>query len=139
MITGFGGVRNMVDQLQGVTVNVDPAMADTASGAFFQKGWFKMNGDAALSYARARKSLKNGDLDRVFNQYRLMFYSGMKLRTETSTIKDLISWVEVAKANTVSNIKPEEWLYFAQIARTSIPRSSSTSCGCRASCRARTT
>lgn len=117
VITGFEGVRNMVDQLQGLTVNVDPAMADTASGAFFQKGWFRMNGDAALSFARARKSLKNGDLDRVFNQYRLMFYSGMKLRTETSTIKDLISWVQVGRSNTVSNIRPEEWLYFAQIAR----------------------
>lgn len=117
VVTGFEGVRSMVDQLQGVIVNVDPAMSDTAAGAFFQKGWFKMNGDAALSYARARKSLKNGDLDRVFNQYRLMFYSGMKLRTETSTIKDLIQWIDIARKNTVSNIRPEEWLYFAQIAR----------------------
>jgi LCP family protein required for cell wall assembly len=117
MITGFEGIRTMVDQMQGITVNVDPAISDTASGAFFQKGWFKMNGDAALSYARARKSLKLGDLDRVFNQYRLMFYSGMKLRTETSTIADLVTWINVAKQNTVSNIAPTEWMYFAQIAR----------------------
>ena len=117
VITGFAGIENMVNQLQGVTVNVDPQMSDKGSGAYFQKGWFKMNGRAALSYARARKSLPKGDLDRVFNQYRLMFYAGIKLRTETSTIKDLSRWVEVGKQNTVTNLGPSEWLYYAQIAR----------------------
>ena len=121
VLTGFAGFSNMVDQLTGISVLVDPAINDKASGAQFQKGWFLFNGDAALAYSRARKTLPRGDFSRAFNQYRVLYYTLLKLRTETSTIADLQTWIKILRANSVSNLETKDYLYLAQIARSIDP------------------
>lgn len=121
VLTGFSGFQNMVNQLSGVSVLVDPAINDKASGAQFNKGWFVFNGEAALAYARARKTLPKGDFSRSFNQYRLILYTLLKMRTETSSITDLATWIKVLRANSVSNLNPTDYLYLAQIARSIDP------------------
>ncbi len=121
VLTGFAGFSNMVDQLTGISVLVDPAINDKSSGAQFQKGWFLFNGDAALAYSRARKTLPRGDFSRAFNQYRVLYYTLLKLRTETSTIADLQTWIKILRANSVSNLETKDYLYLAQIARNIDP------------------
>ncbi len=123
IITGFGGFVKMVDQIGGVNVLVDPAMNDTASGATFQKGWFAMNGQAALAFSRNRKGVANGDFTRSFNQGSLLLYSLAKLREEVSDAPGLVKWIRILQANTNTNLKPTDMLTLAQIARSIDPSS----------------
>ena len=121
VLTGFAGFENMVNQLAGISVLVDPAINDKSSGAQFQKGWFLFNGDAALAYSRARKTLPKGDFSRAFNQYRVLYYTLLKMRTETTTIADLQTWIKVLRDNSVSNVETKDLLHLAQIARNIDP------------------
>ncbi len=123
VITGFGGFVKMVDEIGGVNVLVDPAMNDTASGATFKKGWFAMNGQAALAFSRNRKGVANGDFTRSFNQGSLLLYSLAKLREEVSDAPGLVRWVRILQANADTNLKPTDMLALAQIARSIDPSS----------------
>ncbi len=121
VITGFGGFVKMVDEIGGINVLVDPAMNDIASGATFQKGWFAMNGQAALAFSRNRKGVANGDFTRSFNHGALLLYSLAKLREEVSDAPGLVRWVRILQANADTNLKPTDMLTLAQIARSIDP------------------
>lgn len=121
VITGFGGFVKMVDEIGGVNVLVDPAMNDTVSGATFQKGWFAMNGQAALAFSRNRKGVANGDFTRSYNQGSLLLYSLAKLREEVSDAPGLVRWIRILQANADTNLKPTDMLTLAQIARSIDP------------------
>ena len=117
VLTGFSGFTNMINDIGGVNVLVDPAMSDTFSGATFAKGWFAMNGDAALAFNRARKTLPNGDFTRSANQGRFLLYTMAKLREDVSDVGGLIKWINSFRKNVATNLKPSELLILAQIAR----------------------
>jgi polyisoprenyl-teichoic acid--peptidoglycan teichoic acid transferase len=117
MVTGFDGFTKMVEGIGGVAVEVNPAMNDRYSGAQFQQGWFQMNGEAALAFNRARKTLPKGDLSRSGNQEKFLLATLTKLRGTTSNVSDLTKWVNIARKNSVTNIRPADWLYYAQVAR----------------------
>ena len=121
VITGFGGFVNMVDSIGGVNVLVDPAMSDTSSGARFAKGWFAMNGEAALAFSRNRKGVANGDFTRSYNQGSVLLYTLAKLREEVSDAPGLIRWIKALQDNADTNIKPTDMLVLAQIARSIDP------------------
>jgi polyisoprenyl-teichoic acid--peptidoglycan teichoic acid transferase len=120
-VTGFDGFTKMVQGIGGVPIEVNPAMNDKYSGAQFQQGWFQMNGEAALAFNRARKTLPRGDISRSANQEKFILATLTKLRSTTANVQDLTKWVGVAKQNTVTNIRPGDWLYFAQLARSIDP------------------
>ena len=123
VITGFDGFTKMVDAIGGVNVKVSPSMNDKASGAQFQEGWFQMNGEAALAFSRARKTLPKGDLSRSANQEKFLLATLGKMRESTADVKSLASWVSIGRKHTVTNIKLGDWLYFAQAARSVDPGS----------------
>ena len=121
VLTGFAGFTSMVNDIGGVNVLVDPAMNDIYSGATFQKGWFAMNGDAALAFNRNRKTVANGDFTRSANQGKFLLYSMAKLREEISDVPGLVKWIVSFKKNAATNLKPSELLILAQIARSIDP------------------
>ena len=121
VVTGFSGLQNMVDDIGGVNVLVDPGMKDVYSGAMFQKGWFAMNGQAALAFNRNRKTLANGDFTRSANQGRFLLASLAKMREEESDVPTLVKWVGSFRKNAASNIKPTDLLVLAQMARSIDP------------------
>lgn len=121
VITGFGGFVTMVNEIGGVNVLVNPAMNDVYSGATFSKGWFAMNGEAALAFSRNRKGVANGDFTRSYNQGSLLLYTLAKLREEVSDAPSLIKWITILRSNAVSNVKPTDMLVLAQIARSVDP------------------
>jgi polyisoprenyl-teichoic acid--peptidoglycan teichoic acid transferase len=125
-ITGFDGFTKMINGIGGVNVKVAPSMNDKASGAQFQEGWFNMNGDAALAYSRARKTLPKGDLSRSANQEKFLIATLAKLRESTGNVSALTTWVNLGRKNMVSNIKAGDWLYYAQVARGIDPNSINT-------------
>jgi LCP family protein required for cell wall assembly len=105
VVTGFAGFTKMVNDIGGVNVLVDPAMNDKASGALFAKGWFAMNGNAALA----------------FNRGRFLIYTLAKLREEVTDVNGLIQWIKSMQANAATNLKTGDLLVLAQMARSIDP------------------
>jgi len=67
-VTGFEGFQEALGNvLGGIQITLDAAVSDSAAGAAFSAGEQYMNGPQALAFARARKSLPRGDLDRQRN------------------------------------------------------------------------
>lgn len=67
-VTGFDGFQEILGNvLGGVQISLPQALRDAASGADFPAGEQYMNGPDALAFARARKTLPRGDLDRQRN------------------------------------------------------------------------
>lgn len=126
MLTGFDGFKKMVDGVGGVNVQVKPKMTDIASGATFEEGWFQFNGAAALAFSRARKTLPNGDFSRSENQNKLILFSFSRLRESTDNVNALLNWIKVIRANTVTNLKPGDFMYYAQVARSIDPATMKT-------------
>lgn len=120
-LTGFDDFSKMVDEIGGVNVLVDPQMNDPYSGAMFAKGWFAMNGPAALAFNRNRKTVAGGDFGRSANQGRFLLYTLAKLREEVSDAPGLVRWITSFKQHTITNLKPSELLVLAQIARSIDP------------------
>ena len=79
--TDFAGFTGMVDELEGVTVDVPVRMADSASGAFFEPGPIKMDGTAALAFSRNRH-IPGGDFARTSNQGQLIQSALAELRSD---------------------------------------------------------
>ena len=63
LCTNFTHFKSMVDGLGGITVD-NPYTFNTDSGETFEEGTLSLNGEKALTYARERHNLANGDFDR---------------------------------------------------------------------------
>jgi LCP family protein required for cell wall assembly len=67
-ITGFEGFRQIAGQiLGGINITLDEAVRDPSSGSDFDQGFQYMNGFQALAFARARKTIEDGDFGRQRN------------------------------------------------------------------------
>lgn len=67
-ITGFEGFQEALGNvLGGIQITLDAPVSDKAAGASFSAGEQYMNGPQALAFARTRKSLARGDIDRQRN------------------------------------------------------------------------
>ena len=82
--TDFDGFIGMVNDLGGLTVNVPIRMQDSFSGADFQPGVQKLNGNQALAYARNRHQFPNSDLTRTQNQGYLILQALTQFRAENA-------------------------------------------------------
>lgn len=68
LLTGFEGFQEALGNvLGGIQINLESGMRDSASGADFAPGEQYMNGPQALAFARTRKTLALGDIDRQRN------------------------------------------------------------------------
>jgi len=97
--TGFGGLAAMVDELGGVEVEVPVPMNDPNSGAVFPQGRVKMDGGAALAFARNR-GISGGDFSRTQNQGILILSALAKLRAEDPTPANVFKWLSVMTRHT---------------------------------------
>ncbi len=97
--TGFQGFADMVDELGGVNVDVPVAMNDPTSGAVFPKGTVRMDGGAALAFARNR-SLSGGDFTRTQDQGILILAGLSKLRDSAPSAANTLKWMAVLARHT---------------------------------------
>jgi LCP family protein required for cell wall assembly len=73
VVVDFHGFKEMVDAVDGVEVCLKRPVTDRAAGLRLPAGRVKLNGEQALGYVRARKSLGNGsDTDRMERQQRFL-------------------------------------------------------------------
>ncbi|WP_069764109.1 LCP family protein [Streptomyces sp. LUP47B] len=73
MVVDFHGFKDMVDAVDGVTVCLDEPIDDKAAKLRLPAGRVTLNGEEALGYVRARKSLGDGsDTERMDRQQRFL-------------------------------------------------------------------
>ncbi|HET6693308.1 MAG TPA: LCP family protein [Pedococcus sp.] len=71
-VTGFSGLRSMVDSIDGVVVRSPIPFGDPEFGLTVRRGPNRFDGSQALDFTRSRKELRGQDFDRSANQQRLM-------------------------------------------------------------------
>ncbi|MEV1067517.1 LCP family protein [Streptomyces sp. NPDC050263] len=73
VVVDFSGFKDVVDAVDGVEVCLKEAISDKAAGLRLPAGKVTLDGEQALGYVRARKSLGNGsDTDRMDRQQRFL-------------------------------------------------------------------
>lgn len=73
VVLDFKGFENVVDALGGVWFDVPQDVADPEANAYLTEGCQLLNGEQALGYARARKTLGDGsDTSRIGRQQELV-------------------------------------------------------------------
>ncbi|MET7364019.1 LCP family protein [Streptomyces sp. NPDC005562] len=73
MVVDFAGFKDMVDAVDGVQVCIRAPIDDTDAKVALPPGLRSLNGEQALGYVRARKSLGNGsDTDRMDRQQQFL-------------------------------------------------------------------
>ena len=97
--TGFDGMADMVDELGGINVDVPFPMNDPTSGAVFPAGTVRMDGGAALAFARNR-SVSGGDFTRTHDQGILILAGLSKLRDSSPTAANTLKWMAVLARHT---------------------------------------
>ena len=99
LTTGFDGLADMIDELGGINVDVPVPMNDPKSGAIFPAGTVRMDGGAALAFARNR-SLPGGDFTRTQDQGILILAGLSKLRDSAPTAANTLKWMAVLARHT---------------------------------------
>lgn len=115
-LTTFRSIENMVDGLEGVTVDVPTSIHDRFSGASFSPGPQEVAGHQALAFVRARKTVAGGDFGRTRNQGLLLRSAHAQIRAEQSGLPELARLVGLFSRNTVTNIPPSDLLPLALLA-----------------------
>ncbi|MEU3512521.1 LCP family protein [Streptomyces longwoodensis] len=81
VVVDFSGFKDMVDAVDGVEVCLDEPIDDKAAKLRLPAGRVTLDGEQALGYVRARKSLGNGsDTDRMDRQQRFLSALVTKVR-----------------------------------------------------------
>ena len=94
VLTGFGGLRNLVNAIGGITIDVPYAMRDPYSGARFRPGVTHLSGREALAFARDRHDVPGGDFGRSLNQGRLLVAALRELKRDIARDPAaLFSWI----------------------------------------------
>jgi polyisoprenyl-teichoic acid--peptidoglycan teichoic acid transferase len=120
-LTSFDGLSDLVNKVGGVTVDVDMNLRDVLSGAFLDRGRQKLNGDQALAYARARKTLPGGDFDRSRHQGQILL-GGLATfqRQVAADPARVLTWLAAASDEVKTDLSFPELLRLALLA-TKVP------------------
>jgi len=109
VLTAFEGFEGIVDDLNGVTMNIPQPVVDSGSGANLQAGKQTLRYWEALAYVRSRKAFSAGDVARSTNQGRFLLALLRKLRGEVDDDPTrLFNWIATARRHTALNVPPSE-------------------------------
>lgn len=114
VLTGFVGFQEAIGNiLGGVNMVIPFAINDRASGANFSAGEQYMNGPNALAFARARKTLPNGDFTRSAHQ-------GLILIAAAKTVQSrgygaIPTLLEMTEPWLETNLSAEQMLTFSAL------------------------
>jgi LCP family protein required for cell wall assembly len=95
VVTNFPGLIAMVDELGGITVNVQKAFSDSLFHLSLPVGPVHMDGAIALTYARSRHGYPDGDLSRTAAQANLILAALADLRGRGTDPRALFQYLPV--------------------------------------------
>lgn len=101
VVTSFGGLMGMIDELGGVTVDIGPKpLVDKNVGLDLPPGPVHMDGGTALAYARSRKAYPDGDLTRTMVQAHLIIQTLGNLRGRGTSPVDTFRYLTILLRHT---------------------------------------
>jgi LCP family protein required for cell wall assembly len=113
-LTTFWGVQQLYDNLGGLTMNVPFSMHDSYSGADFEPGVQRLNGNQVLAFSRDRHSLPEGDFARSENGGRVLMASLAQFRKEFQMDQSsLFTWIASGVQNVQTTVPFAEILQLA--------------------------
>jgi len=113
-LTWFDGFRSMIDQIDGLVVDVPFALSDDSAKAYFEPGVQRLDGKSALAFARDRHDLPAGDLGRSENQGLLMVSALTQFNKEfDSDPSRLLWWLGSFMRNSRSSLPMDELMSLA--------------------------
>ncbi|GAB3107752.1 hypothetical protein GCM10027055_03670 [Janibacter alkaliphilus] len=111
VLTGFEGFESIVDELGGLSFVAPFDMDSDLAGGKISAGRHTLDGGEALAWARERKSLPGGDLDRSGNQGLLLAAAAVQARAEGPA--RLPRALSILDEHTESDLSAEEMLLFS--------------------------
>ena len=91
----FSTIEKLVDAIGGIDINNPTEFTSSDRITHFKKGNIHLNGHQALMYARERKSFKDGDVQRVKNQQKVLD-AMIKKMTSSKTL--LLNYTDILSA-----------------------------------------
>jgi len=111
MITGFLGFKELINGIGGLRLKAPVAVRDAGSSANVKVGVNQLSGVQALSYARARHGVADGDFGRSANQGLLM--KALADFARLAGPSKLPSLLHMADPKIATNLSAEQVLTFA--------------------------
>ena len=104
----FSTIEKVVDAIGGVDVYSDYTFkfADPSRGIYasFQKGWNHLNGKQALGFARERESFKDGDVQRVKHQQKVLDAVIKKISSSKTLIANYTDILDAVSSSFSTNL-----------------------------------
>jgi LCP family protein required for cell wall assembly len=108
IVVDFAGFKKMVDAVDGVRICLKEPMQDKAAKLRLPAGTVTLNGEQALGYVRARKSLGNGsDTDRMDRQQRFLAALVNKVRSNDVLLNPVKLYPVLDAATSALTTDPE--------------------------------
>lgn len=102
----FSTIVDVIDAIGGIEVYSDYAFKEQAFGVYTYKvGINKLNGEQALAFARERYSFKDGDIQRVKNQQKVLSAIIDKVTSSTVIITNYLEILESISDSFTTNME----------------------------------
>lgn len=115
-LTNFRGMTKMVDDMGGITIDLDAAIKDAAAHVNVRAGEQTLNGAEALGFTRARKTVPGGDFTRTKHQGQLLRAAHRQIRDHQAELPDLTSLLGNFSRNVDTDIPPTQLFRLASLA-----------------------
>ncbi|MEX0755369.1 MAG: LCP family protein [Actinomycetota bacterium] len=113
MLTSFDGVKDGVDEIGRLTLEIPFPMNDPYAKSDFSPGTYDLRGYDVLAFGRDRKSFGQGDFARSENQGRIMVAALAQFRSEFAEDPSrLLDWVGAGMRNVDTDLSLDELVRF---------------------------
>ena len=101
----FSTIEGVIDAIGGIDVYSDYAFKERAFKKYtFVKGYNHLNGKQALAFARERKAFKDGDIQRVKNQQKVLRAIIDKVTSSTTIIRNFSKILDSVSGSVSTNL-----------------------------------
>ncbi|MBW3619266.1 MAG: LCP family protein [Actinobacteria bacterium] len=122
ILTGFHGLIAAVDELGGVTVDVEQRLYDpVGASSDLQPGTQVLDGWQALTYVRDRKSRPDGDIGRTASHARLLQSAHRQVRADGADAADVMRLVSLVRRHAETSVPAGRMVRLTALALTIPP------------------
>lgn len=112
----FSTIQGVIDAIGGVDVYSDYTFKERAFKKYtFKKGYNHLNGEQALAFARERKAFKDGDIQRVKNQQKVLEAIIDKVTSSTTIITNFSKILDSVSSNVSTNMDKKSMNKFVKM------------------------
>ena len=112
----FSTIQGVIDAIGGIDVYSDYTFKERAFKKYtFKKGYNHLNGEQALAFARERKAFKDGDVQRVKNQQKVLKAIIDKATSSTAIITNFSKILDSVSSNVSTNMERKSMNKFVKM------------------------